>query len=492
MRVRTENKRWKVLEILCQRKCLVGRATLVLRLCRVKDHRERVVLKSIWRDESRKDEGDNVESFEDCHGICKCLWPKQCESTSVANKASLVPSPYMSSFPPPPLSEATVAHLHSETSGTSSQRLRSLAAKQGAARRDQRRCTPPEDRVRSLILMDEGIPLWRVKRLVHLLKVLRDALVGLAGIVRRGRVHRDISEGNILCDPIDHSIEPDADPSSGIDPKPFINLRSLSTQKTPIDPESEPVLMPNADTRSDSDSESTLVDSDESEDETLVGDDDESEALFGSHLPFEGGKIRSTTYEEYTQKRYKTFGCIGRLYDLEFMVEENRDNNMARHQNRTGTPAFIAAQLLLATNDKPIRHTFLHDLESFFWVLVWALATHVQPGKRMNKDALRLIDSLCSDNDWALGNFKRGFILTPRTTRQAIKELGNGWEDGRRVVQKFAESLKTHIYDKEGGPGGSDDDVEADAASEQEPWLIVKTVIDIFDEQILGLQELGE
>ncbi|KAG8705081.1 hypothetical protein FRC08_001860 [Ceratobasidium sp. 394] len=65
---------------------------------------------------------------------------------------------------------------------------------------------------------------------------------------------------------------------------------------------------------------------------------------------------------------------------------------------RTGTPAFISAELLLAPDHKPMLHTFLHDLESIFWVLIWAVVTHVEPGKRPSIEAEKFINDLWNTN----------------------------------------------------------------------------------------------
>jgi Fungal protein kinase len=42
---------------------------------------------------------------------------------------------------------------------------------------------------------------------------------------------------------------------------------------------------------------------------------------------------------------------------------------------RQGTPKFMAAALMESNNN--IAHTFVHDLESFFWVLLWIILTRV-------------------------------------------------------------------------------------------------------------------
>ncbi|KIK12077.1 hypothetical protein PISMIDRAFT_45115, partial [Pisolithus microcarpus 441] len=39
--------------------------------------------------------------------------------------------------------------------------------------------------------------------------------------------------------------------------------------------------------------------------------------------------------------------------------------------NCTGTLPFMAIELLRAVNNKPVKHTAAHDLESFIYLLCW-------------------------------------------------------------------------------------------------------------------------
>jgi hypothetical protein len=134
-----------------------------------------------------------------------------------------------------------------------------------------------------------------------------------------------------------------------------------------------------------------------------------------------------------------------------------------------------------------VRHTFVHDLESFFWVLVWMVATHVGPGMELNEEAHTLIDEMCDGNDQSLGNFKEVFILKPRVARKRILDLDNGWEDAGKVVSQFAQLLTENIYDKE---GDQMDDSGSENPTDLESWHILKSVIDIFDWHIAHLKNL--
>ena len=53
------------------------------------------------------------------------------------------------------------------------------------------------------------------------------------------------------------------------------------------------------------------------------------------------------------------------LIDLDLAIKEQRDESSGA-RGKTGTRAFMAIGVLLGE-----KHSFMHDLESFFWVLFW-------------------------------------------------------------------------------------------------------------------------
>lgn len=63
----------------------------------------------------------------------------------------------------------------------------------------------------------------------------------------------------------------------------------------------------------------------------------------------------------------KAKGARGMLIDLDLAKEDGKGPSGARY--RTGTMEFMAIEVLLG-----ISHTYRHDLESFFYVLLWACA----------------------------------------------------------------------------------------------------------------------
>ncbi|KAB5587338.1 hypothetical protein CTheo_9227 [Ceratobasidium theobromae] len=100
---------------------------------------------------------------------------------------------------------------------------------------------------------------------------------------------------------------------------------------------------------------------------------------------------------------------------------------------------------------------------------------------------------LCNPDDRSLGIFKKGFIATPVDSGKNIAGLNNGWDQASGVVYRFAEFLNSSIYNKksinhldflslEKLPG------TVVPMDEEDPWLDIKRVIDIFDRYICLLQ----
>jgi hypothetical protein len=61
------------------------------------------------------------------------------------------------------------------------------------------------------------------------------------------------------------------------------------------------------------------------------------------------------------------------LIDLDLAVKEQRER-VSGARGKTGTRAFMAIGVLLGE-----KHSFMHDLESFFWVLFWICVHYVGP-----------------------------------------------------------------------------------------------------------------
>lgn len=96
----------------------------------------------------------------------------------------------------------------------------------------------------------------------------------------------------------------------------------------------------------------------------------------------------------------KADGDSGMLIDLDLAKEVGSGRSGARHQ--TGTMEFMAIEVLLN-----IDHTYRHDLESFFYVLIWQCARHgwekLNALQRQGLD--RPKDSML--REWYTGTYKK-------------------------------------------------------------------------------------
>ncbi|CUA74742.1 RNA-directed RNA polymerase L [Rhizoctonia solani] len=438
LRVKTQKWRWIVVELLCHRMCLVGRATVVMLLCRVGHPQQRAVLKSIWRPKSRPDEGESLLKFKDRAGVCQLRWSECLGGTHVSNRSQLIPSTCQRKFMV--ISPEEKQEILDSVPTTNSKNTRAAQGKLNYMKSQLRLEEPPEDRVHSLILMDEGARAWRIKRLGHLARVLRDAIVGYAWVVRENSIHRDISEGNILC--------------------------KLPSADDPWENE-----MTNA--------------------EDLDGEEATEESFVLSRISYEFENITlepehkiegNPTIEQYVKERYARQQPLGQLCDFEFSVEEERPENEVRtNTDRTGTPAFISVQLLLATPEKPVRHTFLHDLESFFWVFVWLIVTRAAVDNQGRNAALRLLKLFSVNGDTSTARSKKLFIFDEddinSMNMDVIEKMDKDWRSAASVIGEFVGFLKNNLYTSGSRSGAK--------LTWDEKWAIIKTLIDMFDNLIL-------
>lgn len=101
----------------------------------------------------------------------------------------------------------------------------------------------------------------------------------------------------------------------------------------------------------------------------------------------------------------------------------------------------------------------------------------------MNEMARKLMTKLCNPNDQSLGKFKGLFIDTLVDSGDTIVELDDGWDQAGGAVHDFAEFLYKSIYTKQITKYPKF--VEAlPKKDEEDPWLDIKRVIDIFDHYI--------
>ncbi|KAH8723427.1 hypothetical protein GQ44DRAFT_761081 [Phaeosphaeriaceae sp. PMI808] len=94
------------------------------------------------------------------------------------------------------------------------------------------------------------------------------------------------------------------------------------------------------------------------------------------------------------------------LIDLDLAVMEQREKSSGA-RGKTGTRAFMAIGVLL--DDK--NHSFMHDLESFFWVLFWICAHYAGLGKDIGATEFKCWNY---ESDQKLAELKLGLVSRER------------------------------------------------------------------------------
>jgi len=89
------------------------------------------------------------------------------------------------------------------------------------------------------------------------------------------------------------------------------------------------------------------------------------------------------------------------LIDLDLAIREDRDRASGA-KGKTGTRAFMAIGALLGE-----EHSFMHDLESFFWVLFWICVHYDTNGRDVGPT---VFDSWNFEGDDDLAEKKKGVI----------------------------------------------------------------------------------
>lgn len=64
------------------------------------------------------------------------------------------------------------------------------------------------------------------------------------------------------------------------------------------------------------------------------------------------------------------------VIDLNFAIKEQREESLGARA-KIGTRAFMAIGVLYGK-----KHTFMHDLESFFWVFFWICIHYSEPNEK--------------------------------------------------------------------------------------------------------------
>ncbi|KAG8712452.1 hypothetical protein FRC09_019855 [Ceratobasidium sp. 395] len=378
-----------VSEVLCYRKCCCGRATCVCAL-------GGDVHKDIWRPDDRADEGEKLALLEGVFGVRQVKTFKHgIYSTELKYPEELVRSPFAGFFCLHKGAEKTAICSSARSASAVSGPTPTTAFSRGI-------------RVKSDILMPRGVSLFEAQSPLHLLMAIHDALMGIMAFTQAGKLHCDISAFNLLL------VNPD---------KHYGERGWLKVPKVPLNPE-----IWNRTAKGTS----AVAEGTTTNNETTLS------------LP---ACPRLKRAEELNR------GPVCVIHDTEFTVDEDRTEEEV-HTDRTGTPAFISALLLEASSSEhaPTARTFIHDVESLFWVLIWVVAKRSQSLKRwkVNGAAEEVIVKLSQASMSSLGRYKKKFMalsVTPEVFEDSIIEFENDWSaDLAGITCRLANYLWIYLY----------------------------------------------
>ncbi|KAK7178079.1 serine threonine-protein kinase sgk2 [Paraphaeosphaeria sporulosa] len=153
------------------------------------------------------------------------------------------------------------------------------------------------------------------------------------------------------------------------------------------------------------------------------------------------------------------------IIDLDLAIREQREKASGAH-GKTGTRAFMAIGVLLDDEN----HSFMHDLESFFWVLFWICVHYSEAGKNIGPTEFECWNYESTEK---LAELKKGLVSDERDflktaegkftdhyqplipcvnrLRRKVFPGGGRWRDPNlKLYDEMKEILKAARHDLEG------------------------------------------
>ncbi|KAL9597526.1 MAG: hypothetical protein Q9219_005073 [cf. Caloplaca sp. 3 TL-2023] len=172
--------------------------------------------------------------------------------------------------------------------------------------------------------------------------------------------------------------------------------------------------------------------------------------------------------------RKETGGYAGMLIDLDHAKDRDMARSSARHQ--TGTIEFMAIEVL-----RGVDHTYRHDLESFFYVLLWIIARrvwekgiHCNTIDRPKKDLLE---------KWYTGDFsdisdaKHGQMASLWIFEKVLQQFPGAYDP----VKPLCREIHRNLFPASVTAG------ERDIGTSDQPERLYMTILNAFDSAITQL-----
>ncbi|KAG8773530.1 hypothetical protein FRC12_002492 [Ceratobasidium sp. 428] len=416
-------RRLKVMERLCHRKSIRGRATIVLRVREViqagtlEDPEETLecvktrgqkkeaqappeipeklgtqdyVLKLMWRDPNKRMEGEVLERLICTYGVAQRMWHsdvfKACSSPNCGGSLDDSCGGCVDRTPgrarmlaTKNLTDLNIA-IPEEAEGEEETVYREVETNEYSEVYAQR-----TSRIYCRLLMSTvGSPLCSAESPRQLLQAVLDAILGYWGIVNKGLLHRDISDGNVLM----------LQEGRGYNKREWKSQQEPVSGKNTSQAESEKLLQ-NVLKMLGRDPSGILNDFDLFTTHNQMGatffDEPTSEDDESAGRGMKRRKLDSTTSTTTPStvsgkgKEPETYGS--QESSLTQVTNADKGASCKDIDFRTGTPTFMSYRVLKIPVGQRYEHSFMDDLESFFWVILWCVVEHVDANSNSLKVA---------------------------------------------------------------------------------------------------------
>ncbi|KAG8738979.1 hypothetical protein FRC10_006283 [Ceratobasidium sp. 414] len=373
------------------------------------------VLKLVWRELGKRSVGEGLVELVGVYGLTQHLWyddafkAKQCLDATLGQDEGLACEN----------STNLDIVLNEEDS---EEEVEYNPARIGDYSTTRASC--PKQVYCRLLMSTVGEPLWAAESPRRLLEAVLDSILGYWRLFNKGVLYRDISDGNVMMlqegQQFDHrewkEVRPTTD--STADPRTSSSEELLRQYLKKLGRDPRGVL-------SDFDLSATRPEMEKT--------------FFGDILAERNAPTPSATVEPRRSTRHKGNSRPSSIPTL------HPGKGLKKIDFHTGTPTFMSSRVLRVPIGQPYKHHLLDDLESFFWLILWSTAAHLDPQVHKgtyaaltivnNLDQLDLVGiyfckkSLLSDCDRSGG----------RSIRGQLASFGNGWAKDRMIVSAIVD-----------------------------------------------------
>ncbi|KAG8743003.1 hypothetical protein FRC10_000511 [Ceratobasidium sp. 414] len=365
------------------------------------------ILKLMWRESEKRSEGEIMEKLVGIYGLAQYLWhsdvfKSKC-SCKKPKKQQCKQCPDVTPDRDGVLACKNLTDLDIEVPNEEDGR----EANYNHVRTDEYSMTYAScsKRVYCRLLMSTvGEPLWAAESPRRLLEAVLDAILGYWRLFNKGVLHRDISDGNVMTlqegQRFDHrewkAERPTTD--STADPRTSSSEKLLQQYLEKLDRDPRGVL-------SDFDLSATRSEMEKT--------------FFGNTLAERNTPTPPVTVEPRRSTRHK---------------ENSRpSSNPILYSDRVIGVKKIDFRT-------PYNHHFLDDLESFFWLILWSTAAHLDPHvSKGTYDALVVVNNLDHPSLTSIYTQKRTLLsdcdrFGGKVMKSQLASFGNNWAKDPMVV----------------------------------------------------------